>query len=346
MNMLRNKTREPNFANLVSVLKKETPPRPVLFEFIIGEEKTKLLAGEHYNAETEFSRVVSNIKAFENGGYDFAPIIVRGMEFPRRTGDHPTAQTKSLNEEALITDRESFDRYVWPRVENADFSIIARAGKHLHPGAKFIVFSHDGILENAIGVVGFDNLCYLLYDDPELAEEIFNNIGRIIYEYFLKCLEYDEIGAIICNDDWGFHSATMLSPAHLRKYVFPWYKKIVRAAHDSGRPAILHSCGYYHDIIDDIIYDMKFDGRHSYEDKIVPVEKAYAELRGKIAVIGGIDVDFLSRATPGEVYNRSRRLLEMTAATGGFALGSGNSIPDFIPDENYLAMLRAALDME
>ena len=72
MNMLRNKTREPNFANLVSVLKKETPPRPVLFEFIIGEEKTKLLAGEHYNAETEFSRVVSNIKAFENGGYDFA----------------------------------------------------------------------------------------------------------------------------------------------------------------------------------------------------------------------------------------------------------------------------------
>jgi hypothetical protein len=36
----------------------------------------------------------------------------------------------------------------------------------------------------------------------------------------------------------------------------------------------------------------------------------------------------------------------MTAATGGFALGSGNSIPDFIPDENYLAMLRAALDME
>lgn len=91
---------------------------------------------------------------------------------------------------------------------------------------------------------------------------------------------------------------------------------------------------------------MKFDGRHSYEDKIVPVEKAYAELRGKIAVIGGIDVDFLSRATPGEVYDRSRRLLEMTAATGGFALGSGNSIPDFIPDENYLAMLRAALDME
>ena len=35
----------------------------------------------------------------------------------------------------------------------------------------------------------------------------------------------------------------------------------------------------------------------------------------------------------------------MTAATGG-SLGSGNSIPDFIPDENYSAMLRAALDME
>lgn len=26
----------------------------------------------------------------------------------------------------------------------------------------------------------------------------------------------------------------------------------------------------------------------------------------------------------------------------GYALGSGNSIPDYVPTENYLAMIRAA----
>jgi len=32
------------------------------------------------------------------------------------------------------------------------------------------------------------------------------------------------------------------------------------------------------------------------------------------------------------------------AKQGGYALGSGNSIPDYIPSENYLAMLKAGTE--
>jgi uroporphyrinogen decarboxylase len=39
-------------------------------------------------------------------------------------------------------------------------------------------------------------------------------------------------------------------------------------------------------------------------------------------------------------------MLRRAAALGGYALGSGNSVPDYIPDENYLAMLQAAFDWE
>jgi uroporphyrinogen decarboxylase len=60
--------------------------------------------------------------------------------------------------------------------------------------------------------------------------------------------------------------------------------------------------------------------------------------------VGGIDMDFLARKSPEEVKLRARKLLEKTFDTGGFALGSGNSIPDFVPVENYLAMIRAAVD--
>jgi len=34
--------------------------------------------------------------------------------------------------------------------------------------------------------------------------------------------------------------------------------------------------------------------------------------------------------------------LRFRAAAQGYALGSGNSIPDYVPVENYLAMVRAA----
>ena len=128
----------------------------------------------------------------------------------------------------------------------------------------------------------------------------------------------------------------------MREYVFPWHKKIVETIHAAGKPVILHSCGNYTQIIDDLIDDLQYDGRHSYEDNIIPIEEAYESLHGRIAVIGGIDVDFLCKKTPEEVEKRCRLMLERTWERGGYALGSGNSIAHYIPDENYLAMLRAA----
>jgi uroporphyrinogen decarboxylase len=91
-----------------------------------------------------------------------------------------------------------------------------------------------------------------------------------------------------------------------------------------------------------IIEDLKFDAKHSFEDVILPVEDAYRLLQGRIAVLGGLDVDFLVRSTPGEIEERSRCLLSLTKETGGYALGSGNSIAHYIPEESFLAMRRAA----
>ena len=109
---------------------------------------------------------------------------------------------------------------------------------------------------------------------------------------------------------------------------------------------MLHSCGNYSKIIDDVIYDMKFDGRHSYEDNIIPVERAYSDLKGKIAVLGGIDINYLMTETPEHIYARCRNMLELSEECGGYALGSGNSISRHMPQENYFAMLRAAWDMQ
>ena len=84
-----------------------------------------------------------------------------------------------------------------------------------------------------------------------------------------------------------------------------------------------------------------YDARHSYEDKIVPVEQAYEQFVGKMAVLGGIDMNYLICSSEEEITARCRRILEQTKERGGYALGSGNSIPDYVPDEHYFAMLRA-----
>lgn len=95
-----------------------------------------------------------------------------------------------------------------------------------------------------------------------------------------------------------------------------------------------------------MIEDMKFDCRHSYEDNICPVEEAYERLHGRIAVAGGIDMNLLASGTPEQVYARSRAMLERTAERGDYLLGTGNSVPEYIPLENYCAMTRAALERD
>jgi uroporphyrinogen decarboxylase len=95
-------------------------------------------------------------------------------------------------------------------------------------------------------------------------------------------------------------------------------------------------------LIDDLIDDVGIDGKHSYEDAIIPVEKFQERYGEKLAVLGGVDINRLSAGTPDEVRAHTRYLVERCGARGRYAIGSGNSIPSYVPFENYLAMLDEA----
>jgi uroporphyrinogen decarboxylase len=94
--------------------------------------------------------------------------------------------------------------------------------------------------------------------------------------------------------------------------------------------------------MDDIIDDMHYDAKHSFEDNIVAVEKAYELWGDRIAILGGIDLDFLCTKSLNEIRKRAENLIAITD-NKGYALGSGNSIPPYVPDENFHAMREVAL---
>jgi uroporphyrinogen decarboxylase len=204
---------------------------------------------------------------------------------------------------------------------------------------KIIIHGPSGVLENTIALCGYDNLCVMLYDDPELAGKIFEDVGSRLVKYYEQFIEYDSVCAIISNDDWGFKTQTMLSPADMRRYVFPWHKKIVEVAHRHKKPVLLHSCGQLEEVMEDIIEHMGFDGKHSFEDTIMPIEEAYEKYKGRIALLGGMDVNFVCTASLEAIAERSKAMLERAARDGGYALGTGNSVPEYVPQASYLAMV-------
>ncbi|NLM76987.1 MAG: uroporphyrinogen-III decarboxylase-like protein, partial [Ruminococcaceae bacterium] len=204
---------------------------------------------------------------------------------------------------------------------------------------RLIVWGPGGVLENVTSLLGFETLCYMQAEDPELLQEIFDQVGARLVRYYELAVVHPAVGAIISNDDWGFQAQTMLSPAAMRRFIFPWHKKIVATGHNAGKPVILHSCGNLSEVWDDIIEEMQYDGKHSFEDKIQPVEEVYEQYGSRIAILGGFDLDFICRSTPQQIKARVQSMLHQVGDRGSFAVGTGNSVPYYVPAENYLAMI-------
>ncbi len=331
--------RKPDFNNLLKVLRCEVPDRPVLFELFLNIPLYIKLSGRRApdSTETEWLKIV--VDAFAAAGYDYATTHACNMWF--KTSKEHREQTINLNEDMVITDRVSFENYDWPDPDAYDYSVLEKIKDHLPENMKLMIMGPGGVLENVILLVGFDNLCYMLYEDPDLVRDIFDAVGSRLVRYYEIASSFDSVGVIMSNDDWGFNTQTFLSVEDMRKYVFPWHKKIVETAHNAGKPAILHSCGYMSDVMEYIIDDLKYDGKHSYEDNILSVEKSYERWGGRIAILGGIDIDFLVRSSVEEIKDRCRNMIRISSEKGGYALGSGNSIPEYIPFEKYMAIIES-----
>jgi len=331
----------PDFNQLLRVLHREKPDRPVLFEYFTNNKLNALLAGKPgFVPENQEELFRMTIDAFTNAGYDHVTIPARFFKsLGFETAVHDKKASVSQNMGALILDWESFETYSWPDPNIGDYDVFEKYAGFLPEGMKFVVPGPGGLLENVIDLVGFERLCYMLYEDEQLVKSVFDAVGSRLLRYYEICSSFESVGALIVNDDWGFKTQTIFDPDNMRRYIFPWHRKMVAAIHQYGKAAVLHSCGNIYGMLDEIINDLHYDAKHSYEDVILPVEQAYQEWSSKIAILGGIDMDFLATRTPESVAKRASHLLELTQSKG-YALGSGNSIPEFIPTENYLAMIR------
>jgi uroporphyrinogen decarboxylase len=337
---------EPDFANLLAVLNRSQPARPTLFEFFLNDPLYRKLTPElDHLPGTPFNTYRRRIQAFYRLGYDYHTLLIPGFSFSEGIIHRPQGRSVSLNQGSVIGNWQEFEQYPWPDPACADYAILDQLAEILPDGMKLIPYTPNGVLENMVDLVGYERLCVLIKDEPQLVQAVAEQVTERLLAYYANVIDHPAVGACISNDDWGHKTQTMFSPTDMRRFVFPFHKRIVQAVHTSGKPVILHSCGHFTRVIEDVIEEMQYDGRHSYEDGILPVEEAYELYHQRIAILGGIDVDFICRSSPKEVYHRSCRMLERAAGRGGYALGTGNSVPDYVPDSGYFAMLRAALDM-
>jgi len=274
-------------------------------------------------------------------GYDCIPLEI-GLNCPLAAGH--SAVTEGSEAHAVIKNRQDYETYPWPDESHSiEFSHFETVAKMLPDGVKIVGGVGAGPYEWVSQMMGTIGLSYAIVDDPELVDLVFNRIGSLHCSAVNQLSTMDFIGALRQGDDLGFKTSTFLSPDLLRRWVFPIYKKMVALAHAQDKPFILHSCGNLAEVYEDLIEDCKIDAKHSFEDVILPVSEFKKQYGDRVTALGGLDVDVICRSTVEEVRAYARKQIDKCFADGFWALGTGNSLTDYMPVANYIAVLEEGI---
>jgi uroporphyrinogen decarboxylase len=271
-------------------------------------------------------------------GFDCVP-----MEIPLKcplAADQDGGLSHASEAHAVIRNRSEYEAYPWPPADAAiDFEPFEIVAELIPEGAAIVAGVCMGPYEWVSQMMGVMGLAYALGDDPELVRDLFERIRGLHTGSLRRLAAMPSVGALRQGDDLGFKTATFLSPEQLRRLVFPTYRDMAGIAHAAGKPFILHSCGNLDRVYDDLIEDCRIDAKHSFEDVILPVEEFKRRYGRRITPLGGLDVDLLCRGSEEEIRRYTRGKIERCFADGYYALGTGNSLTNYMPVSNYLIAL-------
>ena len=345
---------KPDWEGLVAnILRRGTPERVYHIELFQDGEIADAIAARYgllddLDPSDPFYAERREIAIQRFCGFDYVCSRLEGMDYPLFTqmvGDTASlarAGGRSFHDEhrGPIMSWEDFERYPWPDPAAPgaerelewfqanlpdDMCIVARGIGHF---AEFLCW-----------LMGYEALCYALYDQRDLVEALAARLLEIDRVALARTLEFDRLKIVFASDDMGFKTGLLISPDDMRQLVLSGHKALAEMSHAVGRPYLLHSCGNLKDIMDDLLDDVQIDAKHSFEDTIEDVCEVKRTYGRRVALLGGIDVDFLCRADEAAVRDRVRRTLDVCMPGGGYCLGTGNSVTNYIPLENYLAML-------
>ena len=356
MNLLEKDINLDYQAHLDCILRKKEPERVFNIELYLDEEIIDAVA-ERFDLVNDLNpsdphfKLKRDITVHRFLGYDMFRVTIPGFDFPtnlHRTNDATTEEGQIRDSRDWVDEHtgpiqswEDFENYPWPDISKVDVSAMEWYEKNLPEDmAVFELTTH--VFEILSWIMGFETLCYKIFEEPDLVEALAEKIGKLYLEFTEMLCQFPRMGFIWGSDDMGFKTQSFLSPDWIRKLILPWHKKSVEISHKYNKPYFLHSCGNLENIMDDLIDDVKIDAKHSFEDEIEPVTSIYKKYGERVGILGGIDVTFLCQADEKQIRKRVRETLDICQPGGGYSFGTGNSVANYIPLDNYLVMLDEA----
>jgi len=186
--------------------------------------------------------------------------------------------------------------------------------------------------------VGFENLCVMFHDDPALVHEMMEYVADFNIEVLRRALDGLDLDFLFFNEDMAYKTASMISPAMVREFMWPRYRKLVRFLRDQGVSLLVMDCdGHIGELIP-LWLEVGIDTVSPVEIAAHNDPVAYRKQYGKrLGMFGGIDkreLRFDKARVKREVMSKVPWLVEQ----GRYIPQVDHGVPPDVPLRNFLYM--------
>jgi uroporphyrinogen decarboxylase len=249
-------------------------------------------------------------------------------------------QTMPSGEKYPISDRASWEKIKeerlnlndiqgrfpanWPQLvewyRNRDFPLAIGGYPH-------------GFFGTLANLMGYDQLFYAYIDDPDMIHDIMHTFTELWIAVYSEVFTYVKPDLVQIWEDISYGSGPMISPAMIREFMLPYYKRFTSFLRSEGVNIIfVDTDGYCHDIIP-IFIEGGATGIYPFETHtgmdIVRVRKDFPQLQ----MMGGIPKSDIGKG-PAAI----EKFLEPVNAvlkTGGYIPYGDHFIPPEVSWEGF-----------
>ena len=186
---------------------------------------------------------------------------------------------------------------------------------------------------------GFEGLCMMMIEQPDLVAEMAQFWSDFVFRVIKQVLTHVVFDRLYICEDMAYKAKAMISPAMVRQFCMPSWKRWRRQVADAGVPLVdIDSDGYIGELIPLWI--------ESGVNVCDPVEVAAhcdinefrRQFGHKMAYTGGVDKRCMAKG--GEVILREMKRIEPVVRDGGYIPGCDHGVPPDISWPNFVEYCR------
>jgi uroporphyrinogen decarboxylase len=346
---------KPDIRRLIAAIRGESTDRVPHFEILIEDEHVRKLLGRSAGNTLGVGGDPAKGAAAAEGARPMYPrdylelcqiigqdaIALEAIWTPIKER-RPDGAVRPITDRSIKT-RADLNRIVWPSDSDVEERLryvreYVAAAKGTGIGVIFLCASIFQTLYEF--VIGLSDCMVMVLEERELFEEMMSRSA----DYFAKLARgavKEGIDIFFPADDFAFKTGLFVRPETFAQVWRPHYDRIVAPAREAGIPIMFHSDGKI-DAGIEMLLDMGVNAIHPMDPSGIDYREYKKRYGSRLTLFGNVDITWpLVQGTPADVERDVRDHMEVLKPGGRWVAGSSHSIVNYIPHENFVAMINA-----